>query len=128
MNAIFDYDTTYLGPAFPILTLEIKSGINGKGENATALIDTGSDATAVPHAILQRIGARKLDSRWVRTINNVRYRTDVYVVSAVISGYLIPNIEAIANYDTEELIIGRDILNQLVITLDGFAQTTTITD
>jgi len=41
---------------------------------------------------------------------------------------MIYGIDAIANEQTEEVIVGRDVLNQLVVTLNGLAQVIEITN
>lgn len=122
----FEYDSNYLGPAFPVMKVSLT---NHKGENlaaVTAYIDTGSDASAVPLAIFKKITARHLDRRWARAIEGTRYAVDTYLVAIQIAAHKLHGVQVIANEHTDEVIIGRDVLNQLHLTLDGLGLTTTI--
>lgn len=123
----FDYDTNYEGPAFPIVELGIV-GNNGQVETATALIDSGADATLIPPTLLTNVGARKLDSRWARNVSGIRYRVAMHLVTLTIGTLTFYGIEAIANNQTDEVIVGRDVLNQLVVTLNGLAYEVQISD
>lgn len=50
---------------------------------------------------------------------------NLYLVEVQIGSYKIPGIRAVG-LKTTEAILGRDVLNQLIITLDGIAGTTEI--
>jgi predicted aspartyl protease len=123
----FEYDTQYLGPAFPVLEVGITNH-QGKGYTAvTGYIDTGSDASAIPQSILEQIAARRLSRRWARAIEGTRYAVDTYLVTLHIGNQELMGLEVIANTHTDEVIIGRDVLNQLHLTLDGLGLLTTLT-
>jgi predicted aspartyl protease len=123
----FEYDAEYPGPAFPILTLGISGMPSGKSQTLTALIDSGADATLIPLKTLQAVKARKMDTRWARNISGVRYRVAMYIVTLSIGTLTFPDIDVIANQQTDEIVIGRDILNQLIVTLNGPIQRVVIT-
>lgn len=122
----FEYDSSYPGPAFPVMEIGLS---NHRGEHltaTTAYIDTGSDASAIPAAMLAQISARHLDYRWARGIEGTRYAVNMYLVTIHIASQQLKGIQVIANEHTDEVIIGRDVLNQLHLTLDGLGLTTTI--
>ena len=121
MPISFEYDLTYPGPAFPVAQITIV-GRHNQSTRQTALIDTGADATAIPLSILQQIDARRLDRAFARKMDGSRYQTVLYSVTIHIGPYPIYGIEAIANQNTSEIILGRDVLNQLIITLNGLAE------
>ncbi|MCB0034195.1 MAG: retroviral-like aspartic protease family protein [Anaerolineales bacterium] len=126
MTISFEYDSGYPGPAFPVMEISLS---NHKGEHLTAVtayIDTGSDASTIPLAILGQIAARHLDHRWARAIEGTRYAVNTYLVTIHIGSEQLNGIQVIANEHTDEVIIGRDVLNQLHLTLDGLGLTTTI--
>jgi predicted aspartyl protease len=123
----FDYDTDYPGPAIPVVELGIKGG-NGQTEIVTAFVDSGADATLIPPSLLRKVEARKLDTRWARNVSGIRYRVSMYRVTLVIGSLDFYGIEAIANNQTNEVIVGRDVLNQLVVTLNGLAGETIVSD
>ncbi len=127
MKASFAYDRTYF-PAFPGLDLTITGTETGQQQTVWGLIDSGSDATQIPLRMLRAIKARKLDQRWVQDLSGVRYPVTIYSVQLDINSLILYGIEAIGRESINEVIIGRDVLNQLVVTLNGLAHTTEISD
>ncbi len=127
MKASFGYDRTYF-PAFPGLDLIITGTETGQQQTVWGLIDSGSDATQIPLRMLRAIKARKLDQRWVQDLSGVRYPVTIYSVQLAINSLVLYGIEAIGRESINEVIIGRDVLNQLVVTLNGLAHTTEISD
>ena len=126
MSISFAYNLTYPGPAFPVAEISI-AGATGRWVNAlSALIDTGADATMIPLDMLVAIDARRIDTRIMRTVDGSRYRVRLFSVAVIIGPYTVHGIDAVANEATPEIILGRDVLNQLVVTLDGLGQTTVI--
>jgi hypothetical protein len=91
------------------------------------LIDSGSDATQFPISLLRSVGARQIDKRWVQDLGGVRYRVPLYAVRFQL-GELAMAVEAIGREGLDEIIIGRDILNQLIVTMNGLAFITEISD
>ena len=86
----------------------------------TALIDSGSDATMIPINILQAVGAKYVETRQVRGL--CCSPVDTYLVKIHLGAHSIYGIEAAAVEPDEETIIGRDVLNQLVVILNGLAE------
>lgn len=127
MQISFDYDSSYL-PAFPVADITIRSTRTEQEITVTGLIDSGADATQIPLNTLQAIGARKLDDRWVRDLSNVRFLAPIYSVQIIIGSVVLYGIEVIGRSQATEIIIGRDVLNQLIVTLNGLANTTEIGD
>lgn len=128
MQLSFDYDNTYPGPAFPIAEFTVISRATGHECQITGLIDSGADGTIIPWKILHQIGARAVDEAWARNISGQRYAVRLYAVNLRIGTHTLFGIEVIANEQTDETIIGRDVLNQLIVTLNGLAQVTEITN
>ncbi len=125
MAISFEYDLTYPGPTFPIARVMI-AGRNGTTVTHAAFLDTGADATVIPFSILKQVNARRLDRAFARNMDGSRYEIMLYAVKVTIGSYPIDGIEAIANDKTSEIILSRDALNQLVVTLNGLAETTYI--
>lgn len=125
MAISFDYDLTYPGPAFPVAQVTL-SGRNKQSVTQTALLDTGADATVIPLSFLQQINARRLDRAFARNMDGSRYEIVLYSVKIIIGPYYLYGVEAIANDKTSEIVLGRDALNQLVVTFNGLAEMTEI--
>jgi hypothetical protein len=104
------------------------AGRNGQTEVTMALVDSGADATLIPPALLRNVDARKLDSRWARNVSGIRYRVSMYLVTLTIGSLTFYGVEAIANNQTNEVIVGRDVLNKVVVTLNGLAYEVRVAD
>lgn len=77
---------------------------------------------------MRSIGARVVDRRWVRDLAGIRYAVAVYAVQLQIGEFSMPQMEVIGREGITEIIIGRDVLNQLIITLNGLAFVTEVSD
>lgn len=126
MSISFKYDLTYDGPAFPVIEVVISSESDQQSSNVTALIDTGADATIIPLHILESIKARRINTQFVRTVEGTRYSAGLHAVKITIGPYTFFGIDAIGNEHTDEIILGRDVLNQLAMNLNGITKTTSI--
>lgn len=116
----YDYDLDYL-PAMPIVTLSIGIPDSETTLTLSALVDSGADATMIPIKYLQEIQAIKRQRVFIRTISAQRAGANLYTISLQFAHYRRNRIEVVGNQDTDEVIVGRDILNHLVVTLDGLA-------
>lgn len=126
MNLSFEYDSLY-DPAFPVLEMQAIGTDPARGLPITGLIDSGSDATQLPLSILRSIGARQIDRRWVQDLAGIRYSVSMYAVRLKLGPLIMP-LEVIGRQGINEVVIGRDVLNQLIVTLNGLAQVTEIRD
>ena len=125
MYVSFEYDRSYF-PPFPVLEITIIGGTTQ--QIVTGLIDSGSDATQVPLHILQMVGARDVDDRWVRDYYGIRRPATIYAVQLQIGSLVLYGMEVIGRERTDEVLVGRDVLNQLIVTLNGLAHVTQISD
>jgi predicted aspartyl protease len=122
----FDYDVTYEPPA-PVFEIIIrKTGQKSTQVELSALVDSGADATMVPIDALHKVGARYVETRQMRGVTGVTYPVDLYSLIVQIGSQTIPPIRAIAATSEGDTIVGRDILNQLVVTLNGPANVTEV--
>lgn len=127
MKVSFEYDRGY-SPALPVLELQVSGADPTRSRTLTGLIDSGPDATQLPLTTLRAIGARPVDRRWVRDLAGIRYAVVVYSVRLQIGDLLMPEMEVVGREGITEIIIGRDVLNQLIVTLNGLAFVTEVTD
>lgn len=115
------YSNTYTPPA-PVISLQIAApGEKADSTIHTALIDTGADGTFIPIAILEELNAPILYLTNVRSHFGERaYRAAVHKADFVLSDKIrLPNIEVVADDWSEQIIIGRNLLNKLHLSLDG---------
>lgn len=120
----YDYDFTY-NPSIPVIEVEITPFQQSTATTSlTAMLDSGSDGTLIPLPALQRIKARRVDRIAMRSITNVRTSVDVYEVSLRVGPHTFHKVRVVADRHNSIMILGRDILNHLVITLNGLAAAT----
>jgi hypothetical protein len=85
-----------------------------------AIVDSGSDATIVPVSYLRQIRASSYEKRWLRGIRGGRHRVKLYSIFVQIGSYSL-FARVVGDEVNREIIIGRDILNQFIVTLNGLA-------
>lgn len=128
MNVQFDYDRSYLPPA-PVITFMV-DGYSDSAEPATirAMIDSGADGTMLPTAVLEKIEASYVDSVRMSGVTGTIEQRDRYRVRLQIGKIVVKGIDAVAVASEDEGLIGRDVLNQLIVTLNGLATELIIAD
>lgn len=124
--AQFDYDSAY-HPSAPVIPVGIANPDDNRlPYRAQALIDSGSDATLIPLLILQRIGSFSGEQVQFRGVTGSRLVADVYRVVIHLPAGVSYGIRAVATRGSDEILLGRDVLNQWRITLDGPGETVEI--
>ena len=123
------YDNRY-DPSAPVIEVTVyAAGATEQGQSLVALLDSGADATLIPIEMLHKIGAEYVTTRRIRGVLGKAYKIDLYAVALQIGTYRLDGIHAIAiERGEEEPIIGRDVLNQLVVTLNGLGEVVEIRD
>ena len=113
------YDTAYPLP-FPSFPLKIRQ-VEGSQSTDTvqALVDTGADGTLVPVSLLITIGAEEIYTTRMRSHWGEWRAVKIYLVDLEIEGALFSGIEVIADSVGDTVLLGRNILNKLVLLLDG---------
>jgi predicted aspartyl protease len=114
----YNYETAH-DPAMPMVEVRIGAVNTSPTLILTALIDSGSDGTIIPLNDLKRIGARKYQKKWMRTITGQRAQIDLYRISLQIADQPPVRLAVAGDPQLSEAIVGRDLLNQLVVKLDG---------
>ncbi len=126
MNRLdFPYDEKY-DPAMPVVevVLDGYAGLDSKA--VTAIIDSGADGTMLPIDVLEALGALYQDTVQMRGVLGESERVDRYTVGLKLGAITLHGINSVAIPAGTESVIGRDVLNQLLLTLNGPAFTTQI--
>lgn len=122
----FDYNTSY-DPSAPFLPITVDGYDSTKSPiTVLAFVDSGADGTMIPHDLLKAVGANYEDTVHLHGTAGGTRQLDRYVVRLRIESETIHAISALATAEGSEPLIGRDVLNQLVITLNGLAGITEI--
>ena len=111
----FAYDAS-LAPPAPVVPVRVAGPLGEDAVMLAMLVDTGADCTLVPAPIVRRLGLPQIDSIHVTGVGGARRRATVHAAAVELGGLrVLARIVAFA----EEAILGRDVLNQAVVTLDG---------
>jgi predicted aspartyl protease len=122
LKASFAYDTEF-DPAAPVLLIGISpSGEVAPRQEVTALVDTGSDVSMLPASLLVQAGCRYVDQARLRGIYGEAQVVNLYLCAIHVSGIVVHGVRAVGAKELTEAILGRDVLNQLELTLNGPAQ------
>lgn len=122
---IQSYDSNFY-PAMPVLTIQVQREIDETPIDLTALIDSGADNTMLPVSILERLDAPKSDSVWMVGVGGQRTRVSLYLVFIRFGEFQPIYTRVIGVQSRDEVIIGRDIINQFAVLLNGPAHTVEI--
>ena len=57
-----------------------------------------------------------------------QYPVTIYIVQLQIGSIILTSMEVVGRVGSNETIVGRDVLNQFIITLNGLANVTEISD
>ena len=111
----FPYSADYEPPC-PVLTLRVASPPGGVGIGLVAVVDTGADMTLIPEPVARVLGLPVISQIRVVGVTGTAEGADVFAAAIDLAGKsLLVEVVAFG----EETIIGRDLLNRLVLRLDG---------
>lgn len=126
--AQFHYDSSFNPPA-PVIPFGL--GLPNEAmprRNLWGQVDSGADVTLIPASILDEIGAKLADRRIMLGANGTRQQVNRYYVVIHLPTGITHGVRAIATQNDSEILLGRDVLNQWRIVLDGPGETVEITD
>lgn len=120
------YDTSYQPsfPAAPVVLINPEEGLRAVAENA--LIDTGSDGTLVPLALLENVLAPVLTETRIRSHWGEWRAVQLFLVDIELNGLTLPGVFVVGDDTGVDIVLGRNVLNKLHLALDGRAQLTEI--
>jgi hypothetical protein len=121
----YDYDSNY-DPAMPVVDIEIGRALAKTTLALTALVDSGADATMVPMSYLRQIQSRRSRKKWMLGATRGRMLVDLYLISLQIGPFTQAHLEVVGDTENGEVIVGRDVLNHLVVNLNGPANSVEI--
>ena len=123
-------------PPAPVLSVSLSQpGEASPGQTRPALVDTGGDFTTVPLSWLLEIDAPEVRMAYLRGLWSEQRAVTLYLVDVHLENGVLPGMEVIGidedDIETEadrEIVLGRNVLNQLILLLDGPNQQMDILD
>jgi predicted aspartyl protease len=115
VNARFPYEASFDPPA-PVVPVRVASPHGEDAVMLPMLVDTGADCTLVPLSIIRRLGFPQVDVISLTGVGGGKGRATVHAASVEVGGLrLLARVVAFS----DEAILGRDVLNQVALLLDG---------
>lgn len=111
-------------PALEIRLVNPSTGVHSVYYHA--ILDTGADMTIIPTTMLTALRLSPMRSESVSGLWGSHSVTKVYLVDIEIGGRLLSDIEVLSNSREKQILIGRDVSNQLRLLLDGLDLSTEI--
>lgn len=111
---------TYAGPY-----VAARLSWRGQFRDLPGLIDSGAEQTLIPNVTAQALGLQKISEVYVEDANGGSQERDVFVVDLNFNGLAIASLPVAAT-DFPVILIGRDVLNDVVTELNGPGQTFSI--
>ena len=118
------YDELKYPPA-PVLELRMSCPDSSPSSApVSALIDSGSDFTLAPEKWLIEIGAPVLRTASARGLwsdyrSVMLYLVDLHLEQGVLTNVEVVGVSSHDPEDDQEMILGRNVLNKLIVLLDG---------
>lgn len=106
------YDTTY-DPPIPVCNVTLIAPATDRRVKLTAIVDTGADGTIVPIRYLEDIGARRAFEARLRSQWGEQRTVFLYVIDLQIGETALTGVYVVGDDLGDEVVLGRDVLNQL---------------
>jgi predicted aspartyl protease len=111
----FAYDAE-LDPPAPVVPVRVGQPAGGDSVMVPMLVDTSADCTLIPTSIVERLGLPLVDVIGVTGVGGATTRAAVHAAVLELGALqVVARVVAFAS----EAILGRDVLNQVCMTLDG---------
>ncbi len=121
-----EYDSSYY-PAMPIIEIQIQRRANQTPLTLTAIVDSGADATLIPLRYLRQLQVRKGQTKWLSGTAGGRYEVDLYTLAVQVGGQPPHYLDVVGTHHQDEIIVGRDLLNQYIVILNAPGHTVDLT-
>lgn len=118
---LFDYNHSYDPPA-PFVKIVIDGRTGKTTEAIWAFVDSGADTTIVPRSLLTKLKARPRQQATIRSHWGEGRVVGLYLVDIRIGDIEVFAVEVVGDPKSEEIILGRNLLNQLKVVLDGLGE------
>jgi predicted aspartyl protease len=107
---------------YPAPYVTVRVSWRGQSRDLPGLIDSGADGTTIPKFLVGVLNLEKIDDVTIDDANGGSREEDLVVADVELHGFSIAALP-VAAIDYPFILIGRDILSQLVTELNGPAIT-----
>lgn len=115
---MIEYDHRFDPPA-PVVQVTMRHIVQQRRRFTTAaLLDTGSDVTAIPASLVQRLQLIPFSRLQLEDVSGETRTVLTYALHLTIGELTLPRLEVIQT-GLDQAILGRDVLNHLYVLLNG---------
>lgn len=113
------YDQSYSPPA-PVLRVSLSSPAETPQIGPlTAIVDTGADGTLIPSDYLEAVEAVGYGEAILHGVLGEARNVHLFEVDFHLDSRVLPGVIAVADDYGHDIVLGRNVLNKLVLLLDG---------
>jgi predicted aspartyl protease len=123
---VFRYNTTIQPPA-AFVQVTLLDPITGLSAQKPGKLDTGASITVLPESVVTTLRLKAVSEGFVTGFDGKGSLCPLYYIAMEIAGYNIPIVEA-TSAERSDALLGRNVLNQFILTLDGKALTFDLRD
>ncbi|MEI2692128.1 MAG: retropepsin-like aspartic protease [Anaerolineae bacterium] len=115
---MIEYDRRFDPPA-PVAQVTVRHMVQPRRRiTAAALLDTGSDVTAIPATLVQRLQLIPFSRLQLEDVSGETRTVLTYAVHLTMGELTLSRLEVIQT-GLDQVILGRDVLNHLYVLLSG---------
>lgn len=112
------YDSREFDPPAPVADVTVSNPVSQLAESGQGKIDTGADITIIPDAWVAKTRLIPAGIVEVASFDGRLAERPAYYVNILIDGFRFELVRVLSTNRTNTLL-GRDVLNQLKLTLDA---------
>jgi predicted aspartyl protease len=109
-----------LNPPAPIADVVVAHPTSGVSNGIRGKLDCGADITVIPEDLATQLGITPRGHMWIKGYDGNYSLRPIYYIRLVIEGFDLASVRCVATNRTN-VLIGRNVMNRFVITLDGKA-------
>lgn len=112
------YSTAYEPPA-PVLEVQVSNPHRGQSVRCSAKLDTGADISAIPERLVEELALVPLGEMPIMGWDGSPSMSYFYLVAIGLEEQGFEDRCLVISASRDEMLLGRDILNQLTVILEG---------